>query len=148
MSQQEKLVFSRVLGEGSHVIEAIDIEANAFVTFTYTFEAGDDREALSGSLKAVINSIPTMEIDADAALDKLDYSAFKKERLSFKYVGDVILPETPTSPESAFSAVKYLGKKLYEDADSMQGLPVAFRAMPICHYSGQSDTVLLRLISD
>ncbi len=100
------------------------------------------KQDIAGSLKVVVNSIPEIQIDAEAKLKLNELEKNLTKELDVSFYGDVILDNQPITYDQAVEVYKKL-----PDYTKQSETPIAFSLSPIniwCH----SVTRLLNEISD
>ncbi|CAF1258586.1 unnamed protein product [Rotaria sp. Silwood1] len=103
----------------THVVTGILYGAEAYFVFDRTITKGESRKEISGTLKVVINKIPTFKIDGEAKLNMTDQEKNFVDKLSCKFYGDFQLTENPSTFVEAVKIYRQLPLLLGENKENV-----------------------------
>ncbi len=96
----------------THVVTGVVYGAEAFFIFERTVSKGESRKEISGTLKAMINKIPTFKIEGVAKLNLTDHEKNFIDKLNCKFYGDFQLDENPSTFAEAVKIYRQLPSRL------------------------------------
>ncbi|XP_037610071.1 neoverrucotoxin subunit alpha-like [Sebastes umbrosus] len=116
-------------GLATHVVTGILYGANAFFVFDSEKLEASSVQDIQGSMKAVINLIPTFNVEAEAGIKLSDEEKSLTEKCSCKFIGDFILDSNPTTYRDAVKTFADLPKLLGEKGE--KAVPLKVSLMPL-----------------
>ncbi|XP_072219500.1 cytolytic toxin-alpha-like [Leuresthes tenuis] len=132
-------------GIATHVVTGILYGARAFFVFDRDVSDDESHQDIEGSLKVMINKIPSVGIEGSGSV-KLDDSDVKKvEKFSCKFHGDFLLGKTPTTFLDAVEVYQSLPRLLGENREN--GVPMKVWLFPLTNLDSKA-AKLVRQISE
>ncbi|XP_037611996.1 neoverrucotoxin subunit alpha-like [Sebastes umbrosus] len=123
-------------GFATHVVTGILYGANAFFVFDSEQLEASSVQDIQGSMKAVINKIPSFNIEGKVDIKLSDKEKALSEKFSCKFFGDFILESNPSTFVDAVKTYIQLPKLLGEKAEN--GVPVKVWLMPLKNLNPQA----------
>ena len=106
------------------------------------FRNQTDKKEIGGSLRVMINTIPTLEINADGSVDMTENQRNLSRSMKLDFYGDTLI-DSPTTFESAV--------KVYKDLPTFANTSesvVRFSLSPITDYCTEKTTILNQISGD
>lgn len=97
--------------DATHVVDKVIYGKNAYFYFKHNLNSDDDKQAVVGTLHAIVKSIPDVQIEGEG---KVILNGTKKkfmESTTMSYYGNFKLPNSPTTFEQAVLAFRELSSK-------------------------------------
>ncbi|CAF4565215.1 unnamed protein product [Rotaria sp. Silwood2] len=102
----------------THVVTGVLYGAEAFFVFDRTITKDEDKRDISGTLKVLINKIPTFKVEGEGKLNMNDQQQKFVDRLNCKFYGDFQLSENPSTFADAIRIYRELPKLLGNKSES------------------------------
>lgn len=106
------------LNLATHVVTGVTYGAEAFFVFERSISKSESKREISGSLKALIQKIPTFGIGGGAQISFTEQEKHSIAKLNCKFYGDFRLQENPTTFIEAVKAYRELPKLLGENNEN------------------------------
>ncbi|XP_034158235.2 cytolytic toxin-alpha [Pangasianodon hypophthalmus] len=113
----------------THVVTAVLYGAQAFMVFNYNSVENESKQAIEGSLHAMVKKIPTISIEGEASVKINEDEKKLAENISVTFYGDYELEENPTTYTEALRACKRLPTLLKERNN--KGVPMTVWLYPL-----------------
>ncbi|XP_068585342.1 stonustoxin subunit beta-like [Cebidichthys violaceus] len=113
----------------THVVTGIVYGANSFFVFDSQKLDTNSVQDIQGNMKAVINKIPTISIEAQAGIKLTDEEKDLTNKCSCKFFGDFLLKSIPVTFEEAVKTCEQLPQLLGEKGEN--AVPVKVSLMPL-----------------
>ncbi|XP_074476409.1 stonustoxin subunit beta-like [Sebastes fasciatus] len=120
-------------GLATHVVTGILYGANAFFVFDSEKLEASSVQDIQGSMKAVINKIPSFNVDGKADIELSDEEKSLTEKFSCKFFGDFILDSNPTTYKDAVKTLIQLPNLLGEGGEN--AVPLKVWLMPLKNFN-------------
>ena len=106
------------------------------------FRNQTDKKEIGGSLRVMINTIPTLEINADGSVDMTENQRNLSRSMKLDFYGDTLI-DSPTTFEGAVKVYKNLST-LAKTSQSV----VRFSLTPITDYCNEQTAILNQITAD
>nr|XP_045610672.1 uncharacterized protein LOC123765879 [Procambarus clarkii] len=116
-------------GTATHVVTGIEYGGHAFFVFDRQSSSSSYNKEVHGDLKAMIEKIPSLQIDGAGQIDITENERKKVENFSCRIVGDFRLRENPSSFEDAVRIYKNIPTLLGEHGQN--AVPVKVSLYPL-----------------
>jgi len=133
-------------GGPTHVVSGVKKGIRAAFSFTYKTDTENYDKSVGGSLRVLVDSIPSFKIDAQANVDISDETKNISKNLKCSFRSDIKLDVIPVTFEDAVRAYKSLYERAYTLTDSDTVL--YFELDPIDRYCDKAASVLNDLSDD
>lgn len=127
-------IFER--NEATHVVTAVLYGAEAFMVFDQMASDYEERKVIKGSLKAMIDKIPLLQLSGEGKVAMTDEDRRKARRFSCKFHGDFKLKENPSSFEEAVIVYKRLPSLLGQKGED--AVPMKVWLYPLCNLESKA----------
>ncbi|XP_075314023.1 stonustoxin subunit beta-like [Odontesthes bonariensis] len=118
-----------VTSSATHVVTGILYGANAFFVFDGEKVEAGDVQKIEGSMKAVMNPIPSFNVDGKVNIKLSDEEEALTNKFTCKFYGDFILQSNPATFEDAVKTYTQLPKLLGENGENV--VPLKVWMMPL-----------------
>uniref|UniRef100_A0A8C6U4Q1 Fibronectin type-III domain-containing protein n=1 Tax=Neogobius melanostomus TaxID=47308 RepID=A0A8C6U4Q1_9GOBI len=137
-------------GLATHVVTAILYGAQAFFVFDQETSEDENVQDIQGSLKMMIEKIPTIPFSARGALKIEEKDREKVNKFSCTFHGDVILEKSPTTFEEAVKVFQDLPRLLGSGGEKV--VPVTVYLLPLTTLDSKASKLVrqisLRLVTE
>ena len=124
----------------THVISSITRGFNAVFNFRHEKSSDYAQTNVEGSLRAVIDSIPSLKIDAEVKLKLSETETITGDDIKCSFFGDTILRSNPTNLKESIAVYKDLAGIALNSSNI-----VSFEAVPIGKYCTKKQVILNKL---
>ncbi|KAF1373475.1 hypothetical protein PFLUV_G00239250 [Perca fluviatilis] len=120
----------------THVVTGILYGANAFFVFDSEKLEASSVQDIQGSMHAVINKIPSFNIEGEAKVKLTDEEKTLTQKFSCKFYGDLILDSNPATFEDAVKSYVQLPKLLGKKEE--KAVPMKVWLMPLKNFNSEA----------
>ena len=121
----------------THVVTEVKTGFNAFLLFESKTTTKTTKKEMGGTLKVLIKSIPSFQVEGQASLQMTEQEESVKSSLTFKFYGDTTVDPPPATFEDAVAVYKSLPSKADEDERV-----VTFSIAPLSLYCDKSTQIM------
>ena len=121
----------------THVVTEVKTGFNAFLLFESKTTTKTTKKEMGGTLKVLIKSIPSFQVEGQASLQMTEQEESVKSSLTFKFYGDTTVDPPPATFEDAVAVYKSLPSKAEEDERV-----VTFSIAPLSLYCDKSTQIM------
>ncbi|KAK9530901.1 hypothetical protein VZT92_012375 [Zoarces viviparus] len=120
----------------THVVTGILYGANSFFVFDSQKADASSVQNIQGSMRAVINKIPSLSLEGQASVQLTDEEKALTDTCSCKFFGDFILESIPVTFAEAVKTCGQLPQLLGEKGEN--AVPMKVWLMPLKHFSHEA----------
>ncbi|KAK9530899.1 hypothetical protein VZT92_012373 [Zoarces viviparus] len=120
----------------THVVTGILYGANSFFVFDSQKADASSVQNIQGSMRAVINKIPTLSLEGQASVQLTDEEKALTDTCSCKFFGDFILESIPVTFAEAVKTCGQLPQLLGEKGEN--AVPMKVWLMPLKYFSHEA----------
>ena len=133
--------------KATHVISSIIFGMNGYFNFKRTLRHNENKQEISGSIEAIVKSIPSFSLEGKASVDLKGTLKNISKETEVNLYGDFVLKRQPTTFDEAIETYKNLPGLLGTEPKYERSSKIKMQLTPITTYCKKKD-VLLVGISD